>query len=94
MTAIRRLLSARVGPNVSAASVIQAVMTTVGVVTFLAGVLYLPTLAPSRVEMFLLLLGLAAVALLCTAVGQLAVVIERLDARKPQSPDPESPSSP
>jgi uncharacterized membrane protein YhaH (DUF805 family) len=86
MLTVRRLLSARVGTNTSAASVIQAVMTTVGVVTFLAGVLYLPTLAPTRVEMFLLLLGLAAVALLCTAVGQLAVVIERLEARGKSPP--------
>lgn len=87
MHALRRLLSARVTPDWSAAAVVQTVMTTVGVVTFLAGVLYLPTLAPTRVEMFLLLLGLASVALLCTAVGQLAVVVERLDARA-KSPPP------
>ena len=87
MTAIRRLLSARVGPNLFGAAVLQPVLTAVGVVTFLAGALYLPTLAPTRVEMILLLLALAAVALLCTAVGQLAVVIERLDGRpKPPSP--------
>jgi drug/metabolite transporter (DMT)-like permease len=90
MTAIRRILSARVGSKVSAASVIQAVLTAVGVFTFIAGVLYLPTLAPSRVEMFLMLLGLAAVALLCTAVGQLAVVIERLDARRDTPPPPDA----
>jgi uncharacterized membrane protein YhaH (DUF805 family) len=88
MTALRRLLSARVGTNASAASVLQAVLTVVGVVTFLAGVLYMPSLAPTRVEMFILLLGLAAVALLCTAVGQLAVLVERLDARKSDSPPP------
>ena len=94
MLTLRRLMSARVGPDVSGASVIQTVLTTVGVFTFLAGVLYLPTLAPSRVETFLLLLGLAAVALLCTAVGQLAVVIEKLDARAAKRPAPDSTSSP
>lgn len=88
MTALRRLLSARVGTTASAASVLQAVLTTVGVVTFLAGVLYMPALAPTRVEMFILLLGLATVALLCTAVGQLAVLVERLDARESDSPPP------
>ena len=48
---------------------------------FLAGALYLPSLGPTRVEMILVLLLLAAVALLCTAVGQLAAVLERLDSR-------------
>lgn len=86
MSAIRRILSARFGTSTPAAAVIQAVMTVVGMFTFIAGVLYLPTLAPTRVEAILLLLGLAAVALLCTAVGQLAVVIERLDSRAKSPP--------
>jgi hypothetical protein len=51
------------------------------VIVFFAGILYLPSLGPTRVEMILALLLLAAVALLCTAVGQLAVVIERLGGR-------------
>src|SRR3989442_1322611 len=79
MTLLRRLFFGRVGPNLFGASVIQPTMTAVGVFTFLAGTLYLPSLGPSRVEMILVLLLLATVALLCTAVGQLAVVIERLD---------------
>src|SRR5262249_26774250 len=54
-------------------------------VTFLAGTLYLPSLGPSRVEMILALLLLAAVALLCAAVGQLAVIIERLERREDAS---------
>jgi uncharacterized membrane protein YhaH (DUF805 family) len=81
MAILRRLLTARIGPDVTAAAVIQPVMTIVGVFTFLAGALYLPSLGPTRVEMIVVLLLLAAVALLCTAVGQLAVVIERLDRR-------------
>jgi hypothetical protein len=56
-------------------------MTIVGVFTFLAGALYLPSLAPTRVEMIIVLLLLAAVALLCTAVGQLTAILERLNRR-------------
>ena len=37
MTLLRRLLSARVGPDLGSSTVIQPVMTTVGVFTFLAG---------------------------------------------------------
>jgi hypothetical protein len=85
MSLLRRLFATRVGPDLFGAAVIQAVMTTVGVFTFLAGALYLPSLAPTRVEMILALLLLAAVALLCTAVGQLAVIIERLDKRGDKS---------
>ncbi|HYV39988.1 MAG TPA: hypothetical protein VE988_30160 [Gemmataceae bacterium] len=65
--------------GLSLAAIIQPVMTSVGVFTFLAGVLYLPALAPSRVEMIGLLLLLAAVALLCHAVGLLTAILERLD---------------
>jgi hypothetical protein len=81
MRLLRRLFFGRVGPELASAAVIQPVMACVGVFTFLAGVLYLPTLAPTRVEMIGLLLMLAAVALLCTAVGQLTAVLERLDRR-------------
>ena len=69
---LSRLFRARVGPDLSSASVIQPALAVVGVVTFLAGALYLPVLAPTRVEMIMILLLLASVALLCTAVGQLA----------------------
>lgn len=86
MSLLRRLFLSRVGPELCGAAVVQPVMTGVGVFTFLAGVLYLPTLGPTRVEMFLLLLALATVALLCTAVGQLAAVLERLD-RRASKPD-------
>lgn len=81
MTAMRRLFTARVGPDLTHAAVLQPTLTAVGVFTFLAGALYLPTLGPTRVEMILTLLLLAAVALLCTAVGQLTAVLEKLDAR-------------
>jgi hypothetical protein len=82
MTLLRRLFLTRVGPNLFGASVLQSVLTTVGVFTFLAGVLYLPYLGPTRVEMILALLLLAAVALLCHVVGQLAVIAERLERRE------------
>jgi hypothetical protein len=79
MTLLRRLFFTRVGPNIFGASVIQSVLTGVGVFTFLAGTIYLPYLGPTRVEMFLVLLLLAILALGCTAVGQLAVLNERLE---------------
>ena len=82
MAFLRRLFLTRVGPDLTGAAVIQPVMTGVGVFTFLAGVLYLPSLGPTRVEMIMILLLLAAVALLCHAVGQLAVIVERLDRRR------------
>ena len=81
MAVLRRLLTARYGPNLGSAAVIQPVLTSVGVFTFLGGALYLPVLGPSRVEMIVLLLLLATVALLCTAVGQLVAVLERLESR-------------
>lgn len=85
MTLLRRLFLTRMGPELFGASMIQLVFTFIGVFTFLAGVLYLPTLAPTRVELFLLLLLLAIFSLLCHAVGQLAVLIERLEKRSEKS---------
>ena len=78
---LRRLFTSRVGPDLCGAVVIQPVMTAVGVFTFLAGALYLPSLGPTRVEMIVILLLLALVALLCTAVGQLTAILERLKSR-------------
>jgi hypothetical protein len=78
MKLLRRLFVARIVPTEFEASLIQVVLTIVGVFVFLAGVLYLPSLNPTSVQMILALLLLAAVALLCTAVGQLTVVLERL----------------
>jgi hypothetical protein len=86
MTLLRRLFLTRVSPNLFGASVIQPVLTGVGVFTFLAGVLYLPYLGPTRVEMILAMLLLAAVALLCHGVGQLAVIVERLERGEPGAP--------
>jgi hypothetical protein len=88
MRFLSRVFRARVGPDLGSASVIQPILTAVGVFTFLAGALYLPTLAPTRVEMIIILLLLAAVALLCTAVGQLAVVVERLEKQPADAAEP------
>jgi hypothetical protein len=88
MATVRRLFTARVGPSLFGASVVQPTLTGVGVFTFLAGALYLPSLGPTRVEGVLALLLLAAVALLCTAVGQLAAVLERLEARGDKRAEP------
>jgi hypothetical protein len=88
------LFLTRVGPDVLKASFLQPVLTAVGVFTFLAGAWYLPSLGPSRVEMILALLLLATVALLCTAVGQLAVLVERLDRRADKSGESGSSAAP
>jgi hypothetical protein len=88
MSLLRRLFFSRVGPNLFGSTVIAPVLTAVGVFTFIAGVLYLPALAPTRVEMIMLLLLLAAVALLCTAVGQLTVIVERMDRRAEKNDAP------
>lgn len=82
MSAIRRVFTSQVGPNLFGAAVIQPTLTAIGVITFLAGVLCLPALGPTHMEMILALLLLTAVALLCTAVGLLAAILERLDSRK------------
>ena len=81
MAFLRRLFTARVGPNLGSAAVIQPVMTSVGAFTVLAGALYLPRLVPTRIEMIVVLLLLAAVAMLCTIVGQLTAILERLGRR-------------
>jgi hypothetical protein len=87
MTLLRRLFFGRIGPDVSSAAIIQPIMTAIGVFTFIAGVLYLPTLAPSRVEMIGLLLLLALFAMMSHAVGQIAVIVERLNRREDKSPE-------
>lgn len=79
MTLLRRLFFTRFGPSLFGARVVQPVLTGVGVFTFLAGAIYLPSLGPTRVEGIMCLLLLATVALGCTAVGQLAAVLERLE---------------
>jgi len=88
VTRLRKLFTMRVGPDLGSATVIQPVLTTLGVFTFLAGALYLPSLGPTRVEMVLTLLLLATVALLCTAVGQLTAILERLESRRAEHPKP------
>lgn len=90
MTILRRLFATPVGPDLFGAAVIQTVMTTIGVFTFPAGALYLPSLGPTRLEMIVVLLLLAAVALLCTAVGQLTAVLERLERRGDRGAGPHS----
>ena len=82
MSALRRLLAKPVGPELFGAAVVRAVMTVIGVGTFLAGALYLPTLGPTRVEMILALLLLAVFAVGCATFGQLVVLVERLERRE------------
>lgn len=79
MSLLRRLFLTPVGPQLFEASVMQPILTAIGVFTFIAGVFYLPTLGPTRVEMMLALLLLAIFTLLCTTVGQLTAILERLN---------------
>lgn len=83
MSRLRRLFTAPVGSELFGAGTIRAVFTTIGVGTFLAGALYLPTLQPTRVELVLalLLLLLAVFAVICATFGRLAVLVERLETR-------------
>ncbi len=82
MSAIWRLFTRPVGSSSFGAALIQSALTVVGVFTFLAGALYLPSLGPTRIEAIFALLLLGIFALLCTAVGQLTVILERLTARE------------
>jgi len=77
MTVLRRVFLS----HLFGESVIQVVLTAVGVFTFLAGILYLPSLGPTRMEGFIFMLLLAVFALLCATFGQLVVLAERLEGR-------------
>lgn len=81
MSRVRALLTTAVLPTGAEPYLVRGVLTGVGVVAFLLGVLFLPALAPTRVELFILLLLLAVFALGCAAVGQLAVVVHLLEKR-------------
>jgi hypothetical protein len=94
MALLRRLFLAQIGPDLLGASVLGPVLTAVGLFTFLAGVLYLPSLAPTRVEMILALLLLAAVALLCHVAGRLEVIAERLERRGADGPGEQAAGAP
>jgi hypothetical protein len=81
MSRLRRLFVTPVGPELFGAGTARAVLTAVGVVTFVLGALYLPSLEPTRMEALLALLLLGVFALLCATLGQLAVLVERLEGR-------------
>jgi hypothetical protein len=81
MSLLRRMFLTRLFGE----SVIQGIFTVVGVFTFLAGILYLPTLGPTRMEAFIFMLLLAVFAILCATFGQLVVVAERLEGRVEKS---------
>ena len=73
-------------------SVVQAVLTAVGVFTFIAGILYLPALGPTRMEAFIFMLLLAVFAVGCATLGQLAVLAERLEGRSGKSAESPAPA--
>jgi hypothetical protein len=87
MNLLRRVFFARLFGE----SVIQGVFTAVGVVTFLAGIFYLPSLGPTRMEAFIFMLLLAVFAILCATFGQLIVLAERLGGRAEKSVEPGAP---
>ena len=81
MTLLHRVLFSRVAPNLFAASVVQPLLTAIGVFTFLAGALYLPSLEPTRMQLIMGFLLLGVFALLCTSVGLLAKIVARLESQ-------------
>lgn len=83
MNRLRRLFST---PLLSE-SIVTPVLTGIGVFTFLAGIFYLPSLGPTRMESFLFMLLLAIFALLCATLGQLLVVAQRLEQNAKKQKD-------
>jgi hypothetical protein len=81
MRSISKLLRTQLIGKTTGAKILQAALTAVGVFTFIAGTLYLPSLSPTRIEAIIVLLLLGIMALACTAVGQLAVIVESLRRR-------------
>jgi hypothetical protein len=85
MSLLRRFFTQKVGLVLGSAAVVPPVITAEGVFPFLAGSLDLPTLEPTKVELMILLLLLASVALLCHAVVQLAIILARPDGKSWES---------
>ena len=81
MSRVRTLLAATVVPERSVPQVIRGALTGVGVFTFLFGVLGLQFLAPTRVEMVLVLLLLATFAVASAALGQVVVIAALIERR-------------
>ena len=79
MTLIRRILRTRVAPNLSGAAVLQAVLTGVGVFTFLFGTFGLQYLGPTRIEAILALLLLGVFAMTAAGLGHLVVIADLLE---------------
>jgi hypothetical protein len=81
VTLLGRLFASRIVTSLFGGSVVRPLLTAIGLFTFLAGGFYLLTLEPTRMQLIMGILLLAVFALLCTAVGQLATAIDRLDVR-------------
>ncbi len=78
MHPIRKLASLPVG---SWADLAEGVLTTLGIVAFVVGLLIMPSLGLSRGEFYGSLLALAAFMFLFFGAGQLAVIRDRLSSR-------------
>ncbi len=79
MSRIRTLLATPVIADRSTPYLVRAVLSCVGVFTFLFGTFGLQYLRPTRVEMILALLLLATFAVASAALGQLVVIADLLE---------------
>ena len=81
MSRFRSVLATPVLADGTTPYLIRAVLTGVGVFTFLFGTFGLQYLAPTRVEMILALLLLGVFAMTAAGLGQLVVIADRLERR-------------
>ena len=79
MSRLRRLFTTPVVPEQSGPQLIRAVLTGVGVFTFLFGTFGLQYLGPTRVEMILALLLLGVFAMASAGLGHLVVIADLLE---------------
>lgn len=79
MSRLRTLFAAEVVADRMTPYLIRSVLTGVGVFTFLFGTFGLQFLAPTRVEMILVLLLLTTFAVASAALGHLVVIADLLE---------------
>lgn len=81
MSRLRQLFATPVWSDRAGAAGMRAVLTGIGVFTFLFGTYGLQYLGPTRMEAVLALLLLAVFAMMCATLGQVIVLVELLDGR-------------
>jgi hypothetical protein len=86
MSGVRRLFTTPLVTDLQGARLVRAILTGVGVTTFLFGTFGLQYLGPTRVEMILALLLLGVFAMTCAILGQAVVIAELLEGRTDLTP--------